>query len=244
MVSSFVGGRWQQRQRDSTSAGNDRSCRNSRGSEHNACSPQCRHAVAAKRAVARTCRGHSAAAANLQLPVEFPVARRAFRAGGGALRLGRKVGKLRLAMADRRLRHASTEFREPPNRSCAIPARAHLALQHRRRRTALLLPMSQGAAPQIVSIDHDCSISCLAASAMHPDPLTQHAIGSGRKCSSPMIPIAAPHRGTSRLGIETRKSGAGFSVLSQRHACKLETSAPLLHFQIAEGHDAVANDRG
>jgi hypothetical protein len=56
-----------------------------------------------------------------------------------------------------------------------------------------------------------------------------------------MIPIAAPHRGTNRLDIETRKSRAGFSVVSQRHACRFKTSAPLLHFKFAEGHDAVAN---
>jgi hypothetical protein len=54
-----------------------------------------------------------------------------------------------------------------------------------------------------------------------------------------MIPIAAPHGGTNCVGIETRKRGRGFSVLSQRHACKLETSAPLLHLQTTEGHDAV-----
>ena len=47
----------------------------------------------------------------------------------------------------------SAEFREPPNRWCAIPARAHLALQHRRRRTALL-PANVARCSAAKSFDH------------------------------------------------------------------------------------------
>ena len=81
----------------------------------------------------------------------------------------------------------SAEFREPPNRWCAIPARAHLALQHQRRRTALLLANVARCSAANRSMIMT-SISCLAASRCIRIPLTQHATGGGRKCSSPMIP--------------------------------------------------------
>jgi hypothetical protein len=65
----------------------------------------------------------------------------------------------------------------------------------------------------------------------------QHTLGSGWKCSPPMMPIAAPHHGGAHISDGKPRAAAWVSALSR----SIKTSAPLLHFRCAESHDAVAN---
>jgi hypothetical protein len=68
----------------------------------------------------------------------------------------------------------------------------------------------------------------------------QHAIGSGWKCSPPMMPIAAPHPAVLVSHIETHRSGTGFGAFAAACMQRQNVSATA-SFSRRESHDAVAN---
>jgi hypothetical protein len=176
-----------------------------------------------------------ATATNLQNFVEFAIARRALGLSCGALRFGRQVGRLRLAVADRSLRHRQRRRRTFADGRASCRARV---------RSAYVLRCNTGSEKHQCSNtccsvqcrksfhDHDVT-SCVAAPAIHPDvPSTRH-----RQRMEIFATDDADSRSTSGgadLSPSKPIDPARVSALLPQHACSNKTSAPLLHFHSAK----------